>query len=659
MIMLKKLLNKIKSIFAIAAFFFISAVMVLFINGSSGSDFIFQNNNLPVPVFNSLISVPDTFFCATMESYYRMIKEDPDYKKSQLELEIFTKSYIKNIKPGDRGVVKIPIVVHVVYNTPEQNIPNAVVQSQIDVLNIDFRRLNADTINTPAPFKPLGGDSKIEFVLAKRDPQGNPSIGITRTQTPVVMFQPDDQVKFTSIGGHDIWDRDKYLNIWVCNLSFLGGYAQFPGGNSATDGNVINYRVFGTIGTVIIPSSRGRVATHEIGHWFNLRHIWGDADCGNDFVDDTPTAQAPNSGCPSFPHVTCGNAPNGDMYMNYMDYTFENCKNIYTIGQSNRMNACLNGVRSSLLTSNGGNPVSGVPIAHFRSDKMTINIGQSINFFDESGGIPTSWQWTFEGGIPSTSNLQNPSVIYTNGGYYSVKLKISNSYGTDSVNYINYVKVLGVNMSAFSLVNPPSNTFINTAATDTTRIIFTWTKASSNSSIRYKWKIRRNGYPGEITLNSNNNGSDSLISLRNSLLDSIAIGFPGSGDTVFCLWRVSSYNGTDSLLSQNQFVVYLIKHPIGIKVILSLIPKEFNLFQNYPNPFNPVTKIRFSLPINSFAKLIVYDMLGRELETLINEQLKAGTYETSWNASNFSSGIYFYRLISADYSQTKKMLIVK
>ena len=118
----------------------------------------------------------------------KMIKEDPDFERRQRELEIFTKNYIKNIKPGDRSVVTIPVVVHIVYNTPLQNISNATVQSQIDVLNKDFRRLNADTVNTPAPFKPLGGDPQIEFVLAKRDPLGNPSIGITRTQTSVVSF---------------------------------------------------------------------------------------------------------------------------------------------------------------------------------------------------------------------------------------------------------------------------------------------------------------------------------------------------------------------------------------------------------------------------------------------------------------------------------------
>lgn len=651
--------NKIKSIFGLWSFFIIGAIIIYLMYGYilPGQSELNQNRT---EIQSSMVvgNKPDTFNCATMVVYEKMTKADPDYERSQHELETFTKNYIKNIKSKNRGVVIIPIVVHVVYNTTEQNIPNAVVQSQIDVLNKDFRRLNADTINTPPPFKPLGSDTQIEFVLAKRDPAGNPSIGITRTQTPVVMFQ-DDQVKYTSIGGHDIWDRDKYLNIWVCNLSILGGYAQFPGGNPASDGIVINYRVFGTIGAVIIPSSRGRVATHEAGHWFNLRHIWGDADCGNDFVDDTPTAQAPNSGCPIFPYVTCSNGPNGDMFTNYMDYTWDNCKNIYTVGQSNRMNACLNGVRSSLLTTSGGIPVSGIPIAHFKSDKMTINNGQSINFFDESGGIPTNWQWTFDGGVPSSSNLKDPSVMYPIGGFYTVKLKVTNSFGADSVNYVNYVKVLGVNMSSFSLIYPPSNTVINTSSSDTSGIIFTWRRTSLHPSIRYKWKIRRNGYPGEVALDSYNNGLDSSIIIRNSQLDSIAMGFPGGGDTLYCLWRVSSYNGTDSLLSQNQYVVYLIRHTIGINMISSSIPDDYKLYQNYPNPFNPITRIRFALPKNSFAKLVIYDMLGREIFILVNQQLNAGKYEIDWNAEQFSSGIYYYKIITNEFSKVKKMVIIK
>lgn len=648
--------NISKSFVSKKALLLIVAVFVFLLYGNSEPDILVQSQLDLEPSASTIANTPDTFGCATMEVYSKMIREDKEFEIRQSELESFTKEYVKKSVPGDEGIIRIPVVVHIIYNTPVQNISNAVVQSQIDVLNTDFRRRNADTINTPLPFRSLGSDSQIEFVLAKRDPLGNPSIGITRTQTSVTTFGGDN-VKFTSLGGHDIWDRDKYLNIWVCNLYFTGGYSQFPGGNPNTDGNVIHYTVFGNIGA--FGNSNGRTTTHEIGHWLNLRHIWGDALCGNDFVDDTPIQETQNFSCPSFPHVTCGNGPNGDMYMNYMDYTSDNCKNIYTIGQSNRMNASLNSLRSSLLNSNGGIPVSGVPIAHFRTDNFSINIGQNVSFYDESGGIPTSWQWTFSGGIPLTSNEQNPIVSYLNPGFYSVKLRITNSYGTDSVNYINYVRVNGVNMSAFSIVYPPSNTIINTSSLDTARNVFTWTKSSSHPSIRYKWKIRRNGYPGEFNYYSENNGSDSLISLSNSLLDSIAMSLGVNNDTAYCLWRVNSYNGTDSLISQNQFVLYLVRNAIGIQVISSLIPNEFRLNQNYPNPFNPTTKIRFALAKNTFVKLVVYDLLGREVAALVNEQLNAGIYQTDWNAGRFASGVYYYRLVTEEYTEIRKMVLIK
>ncbi|RYF77048.1 MAG: zinc metalloprotease, partial [Cytophagaceae bacterium] len=142
------------------------------------------------------------------------------------------------------------------------------------------------------------------------------------------------------------------LNIWICNIGGgILGYAQFPGGSAATDGVVIGPQYFGNTGYVAAPYDKGRTATHEIGHWLNLRHIWGDASCGNDLVADTPTQQTANYGCPSFPHVTCGNGANGDMYMNYMDYTNDPCMYMFTNGQTTRSRALFasDGVRNTFV----------------------------------------------------------------------------------------------------------------------------------------------------------------------------------------------------------------------------------------------------------------------------------------------------------------------
>jgi hypothetical protein len=206
--------------------------------------------------------------------------------------------------------------------------------------------------STPAPFQPLAADARVEFELATTDPAGNPTNGITRTSTTVSGFSDDNKVKHNSSGGADAWSRDNYLNLWACRLSgTLLGYAQFPGGPPDTDGVVIRDTAFGTTGTAAAPFNLGRTATHEIGHWLNLRHIWGDDGngcSGDDFVADTPNCAGSNTGTPTFPHVSCSNGPNGDMFMNYMDYTDDAGMFMFTAGQVTRMQASLDGDRPTL-----------------------------------------------------------------------------------------------------------------------------------------------------------------------------------------------------------------------------------------------------------------------------------------------------------------------
>jgi hypothetical protein len=241
--------------------------------------------------------------------------------------------------------------VHVVHQTPEQDISDAQVKSQIDVLNRDYRAKNTDIRKVPPVWKSLVLDANIQFALATKDPAGNPTSGITRTATTVDAFGADDTVKAKKTGGVDAWPADRYLNMWVCNLGGgLLGYAQFPGGPAKTDGAVILYSAFGTRRGAVAPFNKGRTATHEIGHFLGLRHIWGDKnDCtGNDFVVDTPPARQANTGKPTFPHVTCNNGPSGDMFMNYMDYVDDDAMFMFTTGQVARMNATLAGPRKKL-----------------------------------------------------------------------------------------------------------------------------------------------------------------------------------------------------------------------------------------------------------------------------------------------------------------------
>lgn len=249
-------------------------------------------------------------------------------------------------------VIKIPVVVHILYNTASQNISDEQVRSQIAALNRDFRRKNADSANTPAAFRNAAADVLIEFYLATADPFGRPTAGIVRKQTTATEWRMDDRIKFSEEGGANAWDSRSYLNIWVGHMRSLLGYSSTPGGAAEKDGIVISTDVFGTVNKTGA-YSQGRTLVHEAGHWLGLRHIWGDSYCGDDLVDDTPKQGGFTTGCPSGYRSSCTN--NGDMYMNYMDFTDDACMNLFTAGQKNRMRSLFmeGGARESLLDSKG------------------------------------------------------------------------------------------------------------------------------------------------------------------------------------------------------------------------------------------------------------------------------------------------------------------
>ncbi|MEV0284442.1 MULTISPECIES: M43 family zinc metalloprotease [unclassified Kribbella] len=290
--------------------------------------------------------------CGVMDVHRRLLSTSPEYAAARSALENATTQYVSR-QERFAGIARIPCVVHVIWKTAAQNISQAQIDSQIDVLNHDFRATNADLGIVPAAFTGLIADARIEFYLATEDPDGNPTTGVTRTQTTVNGFGSDDKVKSSATGGHDPWPADRYLNIWVCQLSGgLLGYAQFPGGPADTDGVVILHSGFGTNGTAAAPFDLGRTTTHEVGHYLNLFHIWGDdgTGCsGSDEVADTPNQAGPNFGVPTFPHVTCSNGPNGDLFYDYMDYTDDRGMVMFTDDQVARMEACLDTVRSSLI----------------------------------------------------------------------------------------------------------------------------------------------------------------------------------------------------------------------------------------------------------------------------------------------------------------------
>ena len=313
---------------------------------------------------------------------------------------------------GGISVIKIPVVVHILYHNPDENLSDETVYSQIRVLNECFRRRNPDTVNTPVSFRKVAADCEIEFELATSDPQLRRTSGIIRKYTPLTRWNADDKMKFSAEAGDDAWDCNNYLNIWVCNLGRAAGYSSFPGGPANKDGIVVAHNVFGI--NKKSGYELGKTAVHEVGHWLGLRHIWGDSDCGNDMIDDTPFQRTFTSGCPNGVRTSCNNGAEGDMYMNYMDFTLDACTNLFTKGQKERMWASFEngGGRNSILSSYGLQPplIDELPVydeaptwfeprlyPNPASSEITLNlaydarwIGKTINVINSQGQVVTT-----------------------------------------------------------------------------------------------------------------------------------------------------------------------------------------------------------------------------------------------------------------------------
>ncbi len=264
----------------------------------------------------------------------------------------FTQS--SNGYSSEANVITIPVVVHVLHSA-SSNISDGQILSQINALNTNFNGENADINKVPAVFRKVAGVANIRFVLAKVDPGGRATTGITRTKSAREMWTNDDKVKDPAFGGVAPWDPGSYLNIWVCNMiPGLLGYASAPGSPADKDGVVIKMSIFGATGAGSF--GLGRTAVHEVGHWLNLKHLWGDRECGSDEVDDTPQQRTYNQGSPAFPRIGTGCSaanPHGDMFMNFMDFTNDASMMMFTQGQVKRMRSLFDagGMRKSILSS--------------------------------------------------------------------------------------------------------------------------------------------------------------------------------------------------------------------------------------------------------------------------------------------------------------------
>ena len=402
---------------------------------------------------NNLLAQVNQNWCGSVEAMEAHFKKHPELQKQFEAAQNNLNNTVTNTQKTAVTNYTIPVVFHVLHQYGYENISDAQIQDQVAIFNRDFNLQNADTSVVIAPLKNVIGNVHFTFELAKLDPNGNCTSGIDRFyDSNTLSWQGNSQDYLYT------WNSNMYLNFYVVKniASGAAGYAYYPGSwgvGAPEDAIVILQNYVGSIGTGNVNQSRA--LTHEVGHWFNLQHTWGNTNnpgvaCGNDAVNDTPDTKGFTS-CSSLAASQICNPGISENYQNYMDYSY--CCVMFTNDQATRMNLAANssfGGRNNLgtmqnLAATGITPSAAcAPAALFKSDKQIICIGQSIAYTDLSNiSTPTNWSWIFEGGSPNTSSVQNPTITYNNPGTYSVQLIASNSVGNSAPEIkIGYITVL-------------------------------------------------------------------------------------------------------------------------------------------------------------------------------------------------------------------------
>jgi len=618
--------------------------------------------------------------CGTTEYQMMLEQQDPSIINQREEIEQFTRDYLLNNPQGERALVTIPVVVHVVYNTAAENISDAQIQSQITVLNQDFRKLNADVANTPSAFLGLAGDSNIEFCLASVDPNGNATNGILRVPTSTTSFSTSgNAMKSSSTGGSTAWNSSRYLNMWVCDISgSILGYAQFPGGSASTDGVVIDYLYFGTNGTATAPFDKGRTATHEVGHWLNLRHIWGDdgTGCtGSDQVTDTPNAAGSNVGCPAFPRVTCSNGPNGDMFMNYMDYTDDACMFMFSNGQVSRMQALFatGGARASLLTSNGcgtPTPVLCGAITGLSSSSIT-QTGATISWAAVSGATGYVLQYKpASSTVWTTVNVATTSFAITGltaGTAYNVQVQSVCSAGNGSFAAINFTTTSATTSCTDSY---ESN---NTSGTAKTIAVNTNITARIGSSTDLDWfRFSNTSTARNIRIDLTNLPADYDVRLYNPSGTQVAISQNGSttseaivyNTTITGTWRVQVYGYNGAF---NASLCYTLRASISASSFregeetpaaeLSSAPSASDVViaNVFPNPTNGKLNVILEASDAQNAQLRICDITGRTV-LQHNATCTSGSNTIILDMESLPNGYYLLVIDNGNASSTMRVV---
>ncbi|MBX7094118.1 MAG: T9SS type A sorting domain-containing protein [Flavobacteriales bacterium] len=556
--------------------------------------------------------------CATDVSLKHRLQVNPSLQNRMMQAEQRA-SHWSNRQGGRSlrsGIITIPVVVHLVYNpnTAGSNIPDSLIFSQIDILNEDFRRLNANAVNTRSIFDTIAADIGVQFCLASVDPNGNPTTGIERiSSTASHALTPfNNSVKSTATGGADPWPPTDYLNLWICDMSFFGtplvlGYAQFPGDDPATDGVVIQYQYIGlTNDPATAPANLGRTTSHEVGHWLGLRHIWGDGDCSmDDLVWDTPNADAQSNFDCDTTKNTCDDLGNPfwagmnppDMVENFMDYSSDSCMNMFTLGQSDRIWSFLSTDRLSLFSSNG----CGIPTLNAYAT-LTHNSCQG-----DCGGIgivtPVSGvaPFTFEWDDPNTQT--DSMAVYLCEGVYHCKIKDANN---DSI-------IVTVNIYDPNPLVAYNNVIGNATCSNC---------ADGSAAIQ----VSGGTPPLTYSLNGGAAQTDSLFSGLN----------PGT-------YSVMIMDACGEMINTS----------ITIGNSVSVFETEFNSsISIYPNPAEDLFMISFA-SVHQSKIITVYDAIGNKV---YSESVNGNV--STIDVSQWSNGVYVINVSIAGY-QFNRRLIVK
>ncbi len=592
--------------------------------------------------------------CGSIEKMNHFFKLYPEKKINRIESE---KKVLLLKDFQFKQSMTIPVVFHVVYNSPQQNISDQQIISQLDVLNADFNRTNADAVNTPNDFDTIVESMQIQFCLAKRTENGDPSTGIVRVPTNITEFQLyDTSIHYNSLGGSNAWNTDKYLNIWICNIgNSILGWAQFPSaGNINTDGVVIDYRRFGTIGTATHPYNLGRTTTHELGHYFNLYHTWGDNNCGDDFVYDTPIQEEANFGCKVHPHISCSN--NGDMFMNFMDYTNDNCMNSFTKGQRDRVWNSIYTYRSNLISSNGCDSVN------------VSNIDASIEIIYPIGHINGCNNPIFPKVLItnlSQNNLFTAEIKYkiNSSGYQYQYYNGNLSFGELDTISISALPIGGNNhFIEANLLNPNGQQDINLTNNNDYRLFTT------DDGTQINITLNTDNYANETSwylLDNNNIIIDSSENLLNNqyyiynycLIDNCykLVVTDSEGDGFCCNYGQGNIK-VNKILNNTELAQ--LTHFNYIDTIHFCVTSLGNIETEkihttiYPNPSNGI--IYFTTKYENINNNIVkvFDINGRNID---NRKILGNKIDLSF----LKNGIYFLEIILLDDIIRQKIIITK